>query len=313
MPAIVACEKCGKVCSSTGHLSDHRRIHVKKHACENPQCRQKSPPARFATKKDLNRHQRTVHDRSDNRRLCIYCQVELVWRADNFKRHLDTHHNGGITVAVSKGDETTVVWYLANYPGCANGRGSNGTPLFLAARWGHEKIALLLLDNGADIEEACHTTRSFPGEPHMVTPLREAIVRKHYGVAQLLIRRGADVKIAFRIGSYGYLLTYVVDTWSYQRDLDLVRQLFDHDADTYRKLSFAGGALEDVAGLSPFTQECLEMVKVLLEGGASRWSGYLGNHTAFHILRSRHSEGEVSSNPILAEAMELLRPKDDIR
>jgi uncharacterized protein len=60
------------------------------------------------------------------------------------------------------------------------------TPLLYAAREGHEDIAKLLLDAGANIEKA---------DADGVTPLLMAILNGHVGLAQNLIAKGANVNV----------------------------------------------------------------------------------------------------------------------
>ncbi|KAK3369950.1 hypothetical protein B0H63DRAFT_514181 [Podospora didyma] len=196
MSKDVTCEECGKVCSSRHTLWDHRRNHVKKHLCDNTKCQLKTPPVRFATTKDLQRHQQ-VHHHSRKKRICSHCQIELAWRLDNYKRHLNTYHNGGIIAAVCKGDEEVVRWLLVNFPGCANKRdGGKRTPLFLAASLGFEKIVGLLLDNGVDIEER-----------------------------SLLIRRGAETNYKTRM--LDTASSRALMDWDYHKDSDLSRSSQD--------------------------------------------------------------------------------------
>lgn len=158
--------------------SQHRRCHNKKHACEDPRCRRNKPPVCFSTKRDLKRHHR-VHDRSEGKTLCPYCKAELDGRPDNYKRHLDTLHKGGIAIAAFNGDNETVADFLSRYANVVNEKDQQSrSPLSLAISREYVKTVELLLDNGADVNQ-------FPS-------LWEAIECCQYGVAQLLIRRGAD-------------------------------------------------------------------------------------------------------------------------
>jgi ankyrin len=60
------------------------------------------------------------------------------------------------------------------------------TPLLYAAREGHEDVAKLLLDAGADIEKA---------DADGVTPLLMAVLNGRIALASMLIERGANVKV----------------------------------------------------------------------------------------------------------------------
>ena len=60
----------------------------------------------------------------------------------------------------------------------------NGTPLYLAAQWGHKEVVDLLIRHGADVA-AC--------DNYNKTPLHVAAEQGHKEVVDLLIQRGADV------------------------------------------------------------------------------------------------------------------------
>ncbi|OLD65346.1 MAG: hypothetical protein AUI47_02350 [Acidobacteria bacterium 13_1_40CM_2_68_5] len=63
------------------------------------------------------------------------------------------------------------------------------TPLHLASFFGHQEVADLLLDRGADVNARSRSTR-FAREN---TPLHAAAANRNVAVAELLIARGADV------------------------------------------------------------------------------------------------------------------------
>jgi len=66
-----------------------------------------------------------------------------------------------------------------------NRHAREGTPLYLAARGGHEEVVRVLLDAGAKIEE----TSGY----HWQTPLHAAARRGFDGVVRVLLEAGADV------------------------------------------------------------------------------------------------------------------------
>jgi ankyrin repeat protein len=168
--------------------SQHRRCHDKKYACDHPECGRKSPPVRFGTMRDLKRHQQ-MHDRSRGKRQCLYCEAELDWRSDNFQRHLDTSHNGGITAAASRGKEETVKMFLSEHPGCINEvAGSGRTPLHTALINQHYDVAWLLIQQGADME--------MPTGRSKTIVLGYAVRQLDETAVALLVRGGADLDTA---------------------------------------------------------------------------------------------------------------------
>ena len=75
-----------------------------------------------------------------------------------------------------------------------NAKASNGTPLHLAATFGHKEIAELLIDKGADVNAM--------GGLLGWTPLHWAASEGRKEVAELLIAKGADVNAKKWGGDY---------------------------------------------------------------------------------------------------------------
>jgi ankyrin repeat protein len=63
------------------------------------------------------------------------------------------------------------------------------TPLHLAAFFGHQELARLFLDRGADVNARSKNTTFAPDN----TPLHAAAANRQVDVAALLLERGADV------------------------------------------------------------------------------------------------------------------------
>ena len=92
----------------------------------------------------------------------------------------------------------------------------NGTPLYLAAQWGHKEVVDLLIRHGADVA-AC--------DNYNKTPLHEAAMSGHKEVVDLLIQRGADV--AARAKYLGTPLHFAAD----RGHKEVVDLLIRHGAD----------------------------------------------------------------------------------
>ena len=86
--------------------------------------------------------------------------------------------------AARRGDIVAVKQHLAAGTD-VNAKASNGTPLHLAATFGHKEIAELLIDKGVDVNAV--------GGLLGWTPLHWAAREGRKEVAELLIAKGADV------------------------------------------------------------------------------------------------------------------------
>ncbi|MCX8166571.1 MAG: ankyrin repeat domain-containing protein [Candidatus Micrarchaeota archaeon] len=103
-------------------------------------------------------------------------------------------HNGD-TVLMSFIHRIDVVKFLLSYGPDLSVRNSNGyTPLLLAIEHGKIDTAIILLENGAEIDERYIIARKKMSEIELlsVTPLELAILNGLYELADLLIKKGAD-------------------------------------------------------------------------------------------------------------------------
>ncbi|KAK0658038.1 ankyrin repeat-containing domain protein [Cercophora newfieldiana] len=183
MPKPAKCGECSKTFPSMQRLRQHERCHNKKHVCEHPKCSRK-----FATVRDLRRHQQ-IHDLSKGKRQCLYCEAMLDWRPDNFQRHIDTNHNGGITAAAFRGDAEAVELYLAEHPESINAiDGSGQTALWKAILSQHYQVAQFLIQQGAEIDVSVGRSGR--------TILSDARNRKDEAAAMFLIDKGASLNVA---------------------------------------------------------------------------------------------------------------------
>lgn len=127
----------------------------------------------------------------------------------------------------------------------------NSTALIMAAEKGHEKVVMLLLDNGADINAA----NNFGG-----TALHGALSDRHTDLAQLLIKRGADVNSKHLGSNITVLMTAAV-----QGSTGVVLNLLEKGADVNAKDMWGYTALVHAAGGGHG-----EIVKRLVKEG--RWT-----------------------------------------
>ena len=108
------------------------------------------------------------------------------------------------------------------------------TPLHLAAFFGHERAARLLLEHGADPSVVSHS-------PLGVAPLHSAAAGDHPTVARLLVDAGADVNTRQRGG------WVPLHSAAANGDAELVRFLLEHGADADARQD-EGKSAADVAG-----------------------------------------------------------------
>ena len=92
--------------------------------------------------------------------------------------------------AAASGELARLRDLLSSNPKAANSYSTDGaTPLGLAAFFGHQDTAGLLLDSGADINLLA-TNPAFP-----FAPLHSAMAAGHRSIVDLLLARGADVNV----------------------------------------------------------------------------------------------------------------------
>ena len=125
-------------------------------------------------------------------------------------------------------------------------------PMGLAAYLGHEEVVEYLLTKGADVNFVSPSTG--------FTALTGAVSQRHGRVADLLVRRGAEVNHQYE----GTLTPLIVATA--QGDLNLVRLLLDHGADPNL------GGMEGKSALDLAKEKgSREIAEVLRQHGATRW------------------------------------------
>lgn len=81
-------EGCGRIYEDRRLLRQHQRSHVKPFSCNEGSC-----SIAFSIKRDLQRHQASVHEKRCL--FCPHCQRTINGnRKDNLKRHIRKHHQG---------------------------------------------------------------------------------------------------------------------------------------------------------------------------------------------------------------------------
>ncbi|MBC8160103.1 MAG: ankyrin repeat domain-containing protein [Roseiflexaceae bacterium] len=123
--------------------------------------------------------------------------------------------------AAALGDDVRVRDLLADQPEQLDAASDDGfTPLGLAAFFGHEDVADLLLGLGASPDIASRNEQR-------VAPLHSAAAGQHLAIAQLLIDRGADVNVRQQ-GGFTPL-----HAAAQNGQVALIELLLDHGADPH--------------------------------------------------------------------------------
>jgi ankyrin repeat protein len=120
--------------------------------------------------------------------------------------------------AAAVGQTQTVAILLSQDSAQVNAYAGDGfTALGLAAYFGHEAVALLLLEHGADVNQAAHNAQK-------VAPLHSAVAGQHRAIVDLLLEHGADVQAAQEQGITALMAA------AQHGDIPLVETLLVHGA-----------------------------------------------------------------------------------
>ena len=215
------------------------------------------------------------------------------------------HRNYGFEIhAASLGGHKDIMQLLLGKGADPNAQsGEYGTALQAASYKGHPDVVQLLLESGADInaQGGYYGTAlqaasvSYEGYLDIVrfllekgadpnaksgtygTALQEASYGGHKDIVQLLLEKGADVNA--QGGDYG---RKPIITASFDGDINMVRLLLEHKADT---------SIADTQGWTPLHMACdrghINIVKILLEAGANPLSITELSETSLHLASRR--------------------------
>lgn len=150
-----------------------------------------------------------------------------------------------VFLAITWNLETVVVKLLANIPNLVRETDyDDSTALHYAARLGHENIATMLLEYGADIEAVNRASS---------TPLQLAAVNGHERLVGLFVKKGADINR--RTGFYGNALISAAESGK----TALAAILLQNGADVNSRCGYHGNALKQAAWESD-----IDMVSLIL-------------------------------------------------
>jgi uncharacterized protein len=140
-------------------------------------------------KRLLDEHPDLVHARNETGD-SLLLTAAYAGRRDLFDLLLQKGAGVSLFEASAVGLADRVREHLDGDPALVNAYSHDGwTPLHLASFFGHEEVARILLDRGADVNARSRSER-FAKEN---TPLHAAAANRQVGVAEVLIANGADV------------------------------------------------------------------------------------------------------------------------
>jgi len=157
--------------------------------------------------------------------------------------------NGNLMVWASRKGDAGIVKMLIKAGAVVNVEGMQFTPLMVASVNGHEEVARVLINNGADV----NTKRTY----HRITPLIMATTEGHMEIVKLLLAKGADVNAKTRRAeSPLYLATR-------EGHKEIVKLLLEKGADVNAKDNYGTTALKVASDIGH-----TDIVKMLKEAGA---------------------------------------------
>ena len=161
---------------------------------------------------------------------------------------------------------------------CSRDSTNNATPLHLASRKGHVKVACKLIEHGADL-----TAQDDFGK----TPLHVALEKREVDVARMLIERGADLTVQDDFGKTPLLVALE------EREVDVARMLIERGADL---------TAQDDEGNTPLhaalEKREVDVARILIERGVDLTAQDYGGRTPLHLASYR---GEVDVARMLIE------------